>query len=134
VPAYRDTKILRPLTDVRCHASSDSTAVLAAASAAGQLVSSASQGDLAEGALVEYQRDTRRGLALLVGRDGKRNWTALDTRSVSSLPEAHHACLSLLDFPAADAFPATQDVHSREVASHSSHRQSSHCTCCSAGE
>jgi hypothetical protein len=34
----------------------------------------------AEGCLIEFQKDTKTGLALLLKKDGKRNWTAVDTR------------------------------------------------------
>lgn len=34
----------------------------------------------ADGCLVEYQKDSKSGLALLLKKDGKRNWAAVDSR------------------------------------------------------
>jgi hypothetical protein len=42
-----------------------------------------------EGALVEYQRDKKHGMALLLRRDGKRNWAAVDARSARGAALLH---------------------------------------------
>lgn len=36
------------------------------------------------GVLVEYKKDQKAGLALVLGRDGKRNWKAVDIRQGSA--------------------------------------------------
>ena len=38
------------------------------------------QGELREGAIVDYLRNGKSGLALITGKDGKRNWFATDLR------------------------------------------------------
>ena len=59
----------------------------AAAAAASQQVSSFSTLDMqpAEGRLVEYKRNMRTGLALLLHPDGKQNWSAIDTRCAAQV-------------------------------------------------
>ncbi len=39
-----------------------------------------SRSEPADGCLVEYQKDSKSGLALLLKKDGKRNWAAVDSR------------------------------------------------------
>ena len=68
----------------------------AAAAAASQQVSSLSTLDMqpAEGRLVEYKRNMRTGLALLLHPDGKQNWSAIDTRCAAR-PELAHIFFSI---------------------------------------
>lgn len=61
----------------RSFASSRSCAVRASASRA---EASTSQGELKEGAIVNYLRNGKSGLALVTNKDGKRNWFATDLR------------------------------------------------------
>ena len=75
----------RPLSHVQAR-------YFAAAAAASQQVSSFSTLDMqpAEGRLVEYKRNMRTGLALLLHPDGKQNWSAIDTRCAAQT--AHCQC------------------------------------------
>ncbi|CAL8468647.1 g8187 [Coccomyxa elongata] len=41
-----------------------------------------SRSEPADGCLVEYQKDRKSGLALLLKKDGKRNWAAVDSRGI----------------------------------------------------
>ncbi len=49
-------------------------------SAAAAAVAAPSGDEPAEGRLIEFQKDSKSGLALLLKKDGKRNWSAVDTR------------------------------------------------------
>ena len=60
----------------------------ASTSLAEQPVASTSQGELREGAIVNYIRNGKSGLALITARDGKRNWLATDLRCAASMPTA----------------------------------------------
>ena len=78
-------------SSTRPFASSRSCAVGASASRA---EASTSQGELKEGAIVNYLRNGKSGLALIADRDGKRNWFATDLRHALSRPCcSFHVCI-----------------------------------------
>ncbi|KAK9915314.1 hypothetical protein WJX75_007493 [Coccomyxa subellipsoidea] len=66
----------RPLSGGTCRMYSSSAG--RQSGVAGQAATSSDEP--AEGCLIEFQKDTKTGLALLLKKDGKRNWTAVDTR------------------------------------------------------
>lgn len=70
-------------SSTRSFASSRSCAVRASTSRA---EASTSQGELKGGAIVNYMRNGKSGLALVTDRDGKRNWFATDLRHALSIP------------------------------------------------
>lgn len=74
----REAPMSRPAPSSMGRMYSSSGRVAAAVATAEVPVALASEP--AEGCLVEYQRDGKSGLALVTKRDGKRNWTAVDTR------------------------------------------------------
>ena len=45
-------------------------------------MASTAQGEPREGAIIDYLRNGKSGLALITGKDGKRNWHATDLRYI----------------------------------------------------
>lgn len=83
MPGWQGTHASQPFYEgARSFASGRPCGVRASTAVAQQSVASTAQGEPREGAIIDYLRNGKSGLALITGKDGKRNWHATDLRYI----------------------------------------------------